>query len=64
MSIPAIPFFHEQFLKYARFIFASVHARDSFKRRAVYQPFEAAVDDDIANRNLVFALAPFDPRFM
>lgn len=64
VSIPAIPFFHEQFLEYARFIFAPIHARDSFKRCAVHQPFEAAVDDDIANRNLVFALAPFDARFV
>lgn len=64
VSIPAIPFFHEQFLEYARLIFAPVHARDSFKRCTVHQPFEAAVNDDIANCNLVFALAPFDARFV
>lgn len=64
VSVPTIPFFREQFLKYARLIFARVHARDSFKRRSVHQPLEAAVDDDIANRNLVFALAPFDARFV
>ena len=35
VSVPTIPFFREQFLKYARLIFACVHTSDSFKRCSV-----------------------------
>lgn len=64
VSVPAIPFFREQFLKYARLIFARVHSRDSFKRRSIQQPVEAAVYNDVADCDLVFAFPAFHARFV
>ena len=64
VSVPAIPFFREQFLKYARLIFARVHARDSFKRCSVQQPVAASVVNHVALLSFLFSFSAFHARFV